>query len=129
MVKDDRGRKTRKPVYKRRTTSTALQVAVDHAFTGTYVTRFRTNDPPENARCPCGAASRSPQHITLRCYRYAWERVASGINHHGRMVPFRKIFGPTKGNASRILKFIQESGAFTRPEIGREEGYIPPAPD
>jgi hypothetical protein len=44
------------------------------------------------------------------------------------MVPYRKIFGPTKKNASRILRFIQESEAFTRPEVGRED-YFPPEPD
>lgn len=129
MTKDDKGKKTRKPIYTRRVTSTAFQIAVDHAFTGTYVTRFRTNDPPENARCPCGVASRSPQHITHQCYRFTWERVASGISYYGKMVPFRKIFGPTKKNASRILRFIQESGAFTRPEIGRDVDNIPLEPD
>ena len=118
MVKDDKGKKTRKPIYTRRVTSAAFQIAIDHAFTGTYVTRFRTNDPPENARCPCGAASCSPQHITHQCHHFTWERAAAGINYYGRMVPFRKIFGPMKKNASQILKFIQESGAFMRPEIG-----------
>ena len=45
------------------------------------------------------------------------------------MVPFHKIFGPTKKNTSRILRFIEESGAFTRPEIGRGEDHIPREPD
>ena len=33
MEKDEFGRKTKRPLYRRRTTSTALQLAVDHAFT------------------------------------------------------------------------------------------------
>ena len=37
-----------------------------------------------------------PQHITHQCHRFTWERAAAGINYYGRMVPFRKIFGPTK---------------------------------
>ena len=49
----------------------------------------------------------------------------SGINYYRHMVPFRKIFGPTKKNVNRILKFMEESGALTRPEIGRGEGRIP----
>jgi hypothetical protein len=38
MERDEQGRKTRRPTFTRRTTSTALQLAVDHAFTGSYVT-------------------------------------------------------------------------------------------
>jgi hypothetical protein len=46
MEKDERGRKTRRPLFTRRTTSTTFQLAVDHAFTGSYARRFRPNDPP-----------------------------------------------------------------------------------
>ena len=41
------GKEKRKPIYMRRVTSTAFQMAIDHTFTGTYVTRFtsrRTRD-------------------------------------------------------------------------------------
>jgi hypothetical protein len=126
--RDEGGRKTKKYHYSRCTTSTAFQVAVDHAFTGTYVTRFRPNDPPGAQVCPCGAPLRTPQHITHSCYRFRWERAASGINYYGRMVPFRKILGPTKKNAMRLLTFIQESRAFTRPESG-PQGRVPPEPE
>jgi hypothetical protein len=57
--KDDNGNKTKVPLYSRRTTSIALQLAVDHAFTGTYVTRFRPGDPAEASHCPCGNLLRS----------------------------------------------------------------------
>ena len=40
VEKDEFGRKTRKPKYSRRTTSTALQLAIDHAFTSSYVAHF-----------------------------------------------------------------------------------------
>jgi hypothetical protein len=40
MEKDEWGRKTRRPLFSRRTTSTTLQLAVDHAFTGSYAKRF-----------------------------------------------------------------------------------------
>ena len=39
--KNTQGKNTKKPLFMQRTTLTAIQVAVDHAFTGTYVTRFR----------------------------------------------------------------------------------------
>jgi hypothetical protein len=61
---DEHGRKTRRPKYPRRVTSTALQLAVDHAFTGSYAARFRPSDPPESLLCPCGAPLRTPQHLT-----------------------------------------------------------------
>jgi hypothetical protein len=48
MEKDERGRKTRHPLFPRRTTSTALQLAVDHAFTGSYAAKFRPLDPPSS---------------------------------------------------------------------------------
>ncbi|KAF8263111.1 hypothetical protein EI94DRAFT_1741793 [Lactarius quietus] len=86
--KDNKGRK--KYTYSRRTTSTALQVAVDHAFTRTYVTCFCPSDPPE-----------AP---------------ASKINFFGQLVPFCKILGPNKKNTMHLLTFIQESSAFTCPE-------------
>jgi hypothetical protein len=36
MEKDVQGKKSKRPRYSQRTTSTALQLAVDHAFTGSY---------------------------------------------------------------------------------------------
>ena len=42
---DELGLKTKRPLYRRHTTSTALQLAVDHAFTGSYVARFWPADP------------------------------------------------------------------------------------
>jgi hypothetical protein len=60
--KDDRGRKVKKYTYSRCTTSTALQVVVDHAFTGPYSVQFHPGDPPESRACPCGAPLRTTQH-------------------------------------------------------------------
>jgi hypothetical protein len=53
MEKDKRGHKTQRPLFTRWTTSTALQLAVDHAFTGSYASRFRPLDPPHSLSCPC----------------------------------------------------------------------------
>jgi hypothetical protein len=54
MEKDERGCKTQRPLFTQWTTSTALQLAVDHAFTGSYARRFCPADPPESLWCPCG---------------------------------------------------------------------------
>ena len=64
---DPTGKKLRQPLYTRCTTSTALQLAVDHAFTGSYAARFRPSDPPHSLTCLCGAAMRDPDHIIRRC--------------------------------------------------------------
>ena len=61
---DSQEKKVVKYRYTHCTTSAALQVAVDHAFTGTYVRLFRLNDSPEAQ----WSHLRSPQHITHSYY-------------------------------------------------------------
>ncbi|KAH9168440.1 hypothetical protein EDB89DRAFT_1909283 [Lactarius sanguifluus] len=80
-AKDSKGNKTRKFRFNRRTTSTAIQVAVDHAFTGTYVDRFRPNDPPEARECPCGYQTRSSLHIIHSCTRFNAARCQARISY------------------------------------------------
>jgi hypothetical protein len=48
MEKDKQGRKTQRPLFPRWTTSTVLQLAVDHAFTRSYASKFRPLDPPSS---------------------------------------------------------------------------------
>ena len=127
VEKDDMGRKTRKPKYSRRTTSTALQLAVDHAFTGSYAARFRPTDPPEAQYCPCGAVWRDPPHLTLLCPRYAFTRRNLGIATHRRTLHF-KVFFSHKKHAHLLLRLITETSLATRPEAGPTL-YIPPEPD
>ncbi|KAH8989438.1 hypothetical protein EDB92DRAFT_2104285 [Lactarius akahatsu] len=71
---------TKKPLFSRHTTSTALRVAVlDHAFTGPYVERFRPTDPHEATQCPCGFRLRSSPHIIYTCLRYNAHRFRANI--------------------------------------------------
>ncbi|KAH9034272.1 hypothetical protein EDB85DRAFT_1889919 [Lactarius pseudohatsudake] len=104
-------------------------VAVDHAFTGTYVDRFRPNDPPEARECPCGYQTRSSLHIIHSCARFNAARCQAHIpfipNNPTR---FSRVIGPGRKDAEHLLNFIQESHALTHPEAGpREE--VPPEPD
>lgn len=62
------GQKTKKPLYRRHTTSTTLQLAVDHAFMGSYTTQFHPSDPPETMQCPCSSVTWDPLHIILDCF-------------------------------------------------------------
>ncbi|KAH9010830.1 hypothetical protein EDB85DRAFT_2160691 [Lactarius pseudohatsudake] len=128
-AKNSEGNKTRRFRFSRRTTSTAIQVAVDHAFTGTYVDRFRPNDPPEARECPCGHRTRSSLHIIHSCTRFN----AARLQAHIPLIPnnptrFSRVIGPGRKDAEHLLNFIQESHVLTHPEAGpREE--VPPEPD
>ena len=81
---DELGLKTKHPLYHRHTTSTALQLAVDHAFTGSYTTCFRPSDPPETLWCPCGSHTRDPSHIILDCPLFTEARLSTSIVTHSQ---------------------------------------------
>jgi hypothetical protein len=129
MEKDERGRKTRRPLFSRRTTSTTLQLAVDHAFTGSYARRFRPLDPPSSLRCPCGHPLRNPHHLIRDCRLYYLPRTGHKIISNGRTLALKTLFSTTTQMAHRLLSFIADSRAAMRPpEIGRWTN-IPPEPD
>ncbi|KAH8991201.1 hypothetical protein EDB92DRAFT_1798332 [Lactarius akahatsu] len=129
MVRDANGNKTRTPKYTRRTTSTALQIAVDHAFTGTYVQRFRTNDPPENTSCPCGETVRSTEHILLHCPRFVRPQISHTILSTA-FCPINPLypntdFFSTRTGEKKLCRFLQETGALSWPDSGPPP-YVPP---
>lgn len=93
MEKDKRGRKTwRLTIYTWRTTSTALQLAIDHAFTDSYAKRFRPSDPPEMLACPSGAHLCTPQHIIRECRIFYQHRINHAIHTQGGTLPFKSLF-------------------------------------
>ena len=55
VEEDELGHKVTLPLYHWHTTLAAFQLAVNHAFTGTYAKRFRPSDPPESLLCMCGS--------------------------------------------------------------------------
>ncbi|KAH9011460.1 hypothetical protein EDB85DRAFT_2297091 [Lactarius pseudohatsudake] len=110
----------------RRTTSTALQIAVDHAFTSSYATRFRPADPPKSLRCPCGEPLRSSSHVLYLCQRYYFKRRhAFGVVRYGRTIPYVKLLSSHKKNALRFLTFLQETRALSRPQTGPDTRRTP----
>jgi hypothetical protein len=129
MEKDERGRKTRRPLFSRRTTSTTLQLVVDHAFTGSYAKRFRPLDPPLSLRCPCGHPLRTPHHLIRDCRLFYLKRVGHKIITNSRTLSLKTLFSTTSQMAHCLLSFIADSRAAMRPpEIGRWVN-IPPEPD
>ena len=108
------GRPVKRPLYRRRTTSTALQLAVDHAFTASYAIRFRPSDPPESLSCTCGNVLRTPYHIITSCPLHFRDRVNAGIHNHNGTLSLRALFS-TRAGVTKLLSFLQTSGAATRP--------------
>ena len=134
-ARDDKGRKIpSQPLYSRRTTSTALQLACDHAFTGSYSKRFRRADPPEFHSCPCGYGLRNPKHLILHCPRHTRHRINAGIAGRYNPLTLTQLFS-TKRGVAYLLDFLKLSKVATQPECGPEppvrlhpEPEVPPEP-
>jgi hypothetical protein len=92
MEKDKRGRKTRRPLFPWRTTSTALQLAVDHAFTRSYASKFRPLDPPSSLTCPCGHHLRNPHHLIRGCHLHYLTRISCLITTRGCTLSLIQLF-------------------------------------
>ncbi|KAH9028561.1 hypothetical protein EDB84DRAFT_1272164 [Lactarius hengduanensis] len=110
-----------------------MQVATDHAFTGTYSWRFRPSDPPENTTCPCGAPLRSAEHVLLHCLRFVQPRLSYAIlsavwNPIQPLLPYPALFQSRKG-AEKLCKFLQFTRALSRPDPGPPLPAMPPEPD
>jgi hypothetical protein len=129
MEKDERGRKTRRPLFPRRTTSTALQLAVDHAFTGSYASKFRPLDPPSSLSCPCSAPLRNPHHLIRNCCIHYLTRVSTLITTRGHTLSLKQLFSHSVEHAHCLLSFIHRSRVAMRPpETGRPLP-VEPEPD
>ena len=119
---DDRGRK--RLVHHRRTTWTALQLAVDHAFTGSYASTFRPSDPPPLIRLP-GCAGRF--YATRNIY---YESVDSSTNHVSTPLSTPHITPYHFGSCLMLTPtvsflFLKQSGAAARPLDFGQQGAKP----
>jgi hypothetical protein len=129
MEKDKRGHKTRRPLFPCRTTSTALQLVVDHTFTGSYASKFRPLDPPSSLVCPCGHHWRNPHHLIRDCRLHYLTWVSTLITTHGRTLSLKQLFSHSAEHAHRLLSFIHHSRVAMRPpETGRPIP-VEPEPD
>ena len=87
--------------------STALQLAVDHTFTGSYTARFRPSDPPHTLSCICGARLRDPDHIIRRCPVFHQQRIDTVIHAAYRTLTLQQLFN---SYPERLLAFLQAPG-------------------
>ena len=95
------------PKYKRQTTSTALQLVVDHAFTGSYARRFRPADPPETHLYICSLVLWDPNHLLRSCPLFHQQRVDSVIVTDHHTLPLRQLF---QMHPDHLLSFLQALG-------------------
>ena len=118
VEEDKLGRKVTLPLYHQCTTLAAFQLAIDHAFTGTYTKRFRPLDPPESLLCMCGSVLRSPSHIITTCPHHYQDRVNTGIHSFNGALPLCSLFSTREG-VPKLLSFLQASrAAFCPLELG-----------
>jgi hypothetical protein len=129
MEKDKQGRKTRRPLFTWRTTSTAFQLAVDHAFTGSYARRFRPADPPESLQCPCGFHLHNPDHLIRHCQHHYLHHLSCLVITRGRALPLKTLFSHLVEHSHRLLSFIQQSRAAMRPPEMEVVRRMPLEPD
>jgi hypothetical protein len=119
MEKDKRGRKTQCPLFTWQTTSMALQLAVDHAFTGSYASKFRPLDPPESLTCQCGHHLRNPHHLIRDCHLHYLTHISCKITTCSCTLLLKSLFSHSVEHSHRLLSFIQRSRVAMRPpEIG-----------
>ena len=110
------GHKSKHPIYRRHTTSTALQLAVDHAFTGSYVTCFCPSDPPETLWCPCGSTTRDPSHIILDCPLFHEVQNLTKIVTPSHSLTLRQLMSDSK-YVPWLLQFLDTMHAAARPPV------------
>ena len=105
-------RQRRKPKYTRCTTSTALQLAVNHAFTRSYTRQFQPADPPETHLCICRPVLRDPLHLLTKCPLFHQQRVEAVIITDHHTLSLRQLF---QSHPDRLLAFLQAPGIAQPP--------------
>jgi hypothetical protein len=126
--KDANRKKTHIPKYLHHTTSAALQLAVDHAFTGLYAKRFCPADPPKTTSCPCRAHTHSPSHLICKCPWLLQHRINASIHTHHRTLTLKKLHSSVT-HAHQLLTFITEGKVAFRPPDFPTLLLIPPELD
>jgi hypothetical protein len=104
----------------------ALQLAVDHAFTGSYTSRFHPLDPPETLRCPCGFHLCNPNHLIGHCRLYYLFHTSCLITTRGRTLSLKTLFSHSVEHAHCLLSFIQQTrAAMCLPEMDVPRQVLP----
>ncbi|KAH9030203.1 hypothetical protein EDB85DRAFT_2246783 [Lactarius pseudohatsudake] len=133
MERNQHGKKTKTPKFTWRTTSTAMQVATDHTFTGTYSQRFRPLDLLEHTSYPCGTPLRTTEHVMLHCPWFDQAHISFAIRSSAwnlvrPLLPYHTLF-LSRGGAEKLCKFLQFTRTLSCPDPGLLPPPVPPEPD
>ena len=116
------------PVYSRHTTTTALRLAVGHAFTSDYSRRFRPDIPEDQLACRCGWPSHSFHHLLYECPRgYPFRRQTNWDWHGRRWIDQPPEYFFHKG-ASTFLEYLQATRIGFKPPSDPSEPFDPGGP-
>ena len=109
---DDRGRK--RPVHHRCITWTALQLSVDHAFTGSYASTAGSvpQIPPTHTLARlCGEILCDPEHILRECRLFYQPRIDTAIDTPHHTLSLRELFNAHPNRLLPIPETIRRRGS------------------
>ena len=115
------GRK--KPIYQRHQTSTAFQLAVNHAFTGSYAKHFRPSDPPESHSCECEHPMHDPDHFIHHCPLLSQQRRDTHIQTNFDTFSLRDVFNR---HPDRLFTFLKHPSYIYVPPLSSQQPELEP---
>ena len=104
----------RLPLFSRHTTSTALRLAVGHAFTSEYTRRFRPDLEEGELACPCGWPDHSFYHLLYECRLHRVARRTANPLLRWTSEPPDYYLSTTHGGFV-FCEFLQHSHAAFKP--------------
>ena len=108
----------KKPLYHRCQTSTALQLAVNHAFTGSYARKFHPSDPPESHACECGHPLHDPEHFIHHCPILSKQRRDSRIQTNFDTFTLWEVFNK---HPDRLFAFLKHHSYIYQPPLPSQQ--------
>ena len=112
------------PCFSRHTTTTALRLAVGHAFTSDYTRQFRPDIPEDENYCTCGFPDHSFHHILYDCPQYTEARQSAGGQRQWDDESPLYYFGDAQ-SSKQLLDFLQISRAAFLPPQRTGEPHEP----
>jgi hypothetical protein len=100
--------------------ATLLRFITGHAFTGEYTQRFYPPHTQEQIACPCGEPLQTIEHVLVECPLYTAARQRH-LTAYGRPRTLPQLFANSK-RVQEILRFLEETGACTKPRARWEPG-------
>jgi hypothetical protein len=128
VERDKHSRKIHHPLYSHHTTSAAVQLVINHAFTGSYTQCFCPSDPIESLACQCSMALCTPSHLIRECLQLLQAHINHGIHSHMCMLTLAQLHSSIP-RAHQLLKFITKSKVAFCPPDFLPITPVPPEPD